>query len=221
LVAAEAHGAVLRTGERVVRWNATPDGVAVRTDRSSYVGGALVIAAGPWVRELAPAVVVEVERQVMLWFAPRYAPASLSAQYCPVFLFETPAGTFYGVPDLGGGVKAARHHGGEITTVEAMGNDLREEDVQPVTDFLDRHVPAAPGQIRRGAVCRYTNTAGQAFVIDRLPDEERVWVVSACSGHGFKFASGIGEAVGQLVLEGKRRETLEPFRWPDQGPPTA
>ena len=35
--------------------------------------------------------------------------------------------------------------------------------------------------------------------------------MSACSGHGFKFASAIGELVSDLVLDGGSRFDLTPF----------
>jgi sarcosine oxidase len=44
-----------------------------------------------------------------------------------------------------------------------------------------------------------------------LPEHERVHVVSACSGHGFKFASVIGEIVADLVTTGGCRFDLSLF----------
>jgi glycine/D-amino acid oxidase-like deaminating enzyme len=37
------------------------------------------------------------------------------------------------------------------------------------------------------ATCLYTNTPDERFILQPLSDEPRVWLVSACSGHGFKF----------------------------------
>jgi len=48
-------------------------------------------------------------------------------------------------------------------------------------------------------------------VIDRHPDHENVLVVSACSGHGFKFTSAIGEIVADLVTNGRSSFDLSPF----------
>jgi sarcosine oxidase len=39
-----------------------------------------------------------------------------------------------------------------------------------------------------------------------------VVVVSACSGHGFKFAAAIGEIVGDLVAGARPRFDLSMFR---------
>jgi sarcosine oxidase len=47
--------------------------------------------------------------------------------------------------------------------------------------------------------CIYTNTPDEDFIIDRLPGMEEVVIASPCSGHGYKFASAIGEAVADLA----------------------
>jgi sarcosine oxidase len=51
--------------------------------------------------------------------------------------------------------------------------------------------------------CLYTTTADHNFVIDLLPGFPNVAIASACSGHGFKFATGIGRALADLVQFGK------------------
>jgi sarcosine oxidase len=50
-------------------------------------------------------------------------------------------------------------------------------------------------------VCKYTVTPDFAFVIDRHPDSDRVWLASACSGHGFKFAPAVGKHLAALAAE--------------------
>jgi hypothetical protein len=67
------------------------------------------------------------------------------------------------------------------------------------------------GERLRAAVCLYTNTPDLHFVIDAHPAHANVLLVSACSGHGFKFASAIGEAAAQWTLEGSPRLDLSIF----------
>jgi len=48
--------------------------------------------------------------------------------------------------------------------------------------------------------CLYTSTPDSQFVIDYLPGEgKNVVVLSACSGHGFKFTSASGELAANLI----------------------
>jgi sarcosine oxidase len=65
----------------------------------------------------------------------------------------------------------------------------------------------------RLSVCLFTNTADEHFVIDRLPGHPEVVVASPCSGHGFKFASVIGEILADLVVTGSSRMDLSLFRY--------
>ena len=64
-----------------------------------------------------------------------------------------------------------------------------------VKDFLP---DLGPRSIRT-ATCMYTSVAGGRFVIDTHPDQPRVSFVSACSGHGFKHAAAVGEALAEKL----------------------
>jgi sarcosine oxidase len=60
--------------------------------------------------------------------------------------------------------------------------------------------------------CLYTATPDSGFVIDFHPDNDKVLVVSPCSGHGFKHSAAIGEASAQLITTGKSAIDLSAFR---------
>jgi sarcosine oxidase len=59
--------------------------------------------------------------------------------------------------------------------------------------LLRRFLPGADGPLRSTAVCVYTNTPDEHFLLDAHPKHPAVFIASPCSGHGFKFASVIGE----------------------------
>jgi sarcosine oxidase len=46
-----------------------------------------------------------------------------------------------------------------------------------------------------------------------LPGHPEVVVTSPCSGHGFKFASVIGEILADLIITGSTRMDLSLFRY--------
>ena len=64
-----------------------------------------------------------------------------------------------------------------------------------------------------GAVlwCTYTDTQDDGFVIDRHPELERLIVVSACSGHGFKHSLAVGEIATQMASNETHIEVV-PFK---------
>jgi sarcosine oxidase len=73
-------------------------------------------------------------------------------------------------------------------------------------------MPAADGPVVETAVCMYTNTPDENFLIDRHPAHARVILASPCSGHGFKFSSAIGEQLALLATDARLPFDLSPFR---------
>ena len=213
---AERAGAELKRDEAVVAWEDTGDGVTVRTTLGEYRGAQLVISGGAWSPTLVPelAGTLRVFRQPIYWFVPASRPEEFSAARCPVTLWEyAPGRVFYTLPDFGDGVKAAVHYEGHPVDPDNVNRGTSAEEQATVTDLLRRFMPHAKGHISESQVCLYTNTPDLHFIIDRHPAHaERVVVVSACSGHGFKFATAIGEIVADLVAEAKPRFDLSMFR---------
>ena len=75
-------------------------------------------------------------------------------------------------------------------------------DVAPVHDMLARYIPAATGPLRDLKTCVYTHTPDEDFVLDRHTLYPQIILASPCSGHGFKFASVIGEILADLTTVG-------------------
>lgn len=200
--AATARGADLRFDEEAVGWRADGAGVAVRTTRGTYRADRLVVAAGPWALQLLGTIGVPltVMRQVQLWVRPQ-TPALFRRDRFPVFLVDSAEGPFYGLPMLDPrGLKVARHYGGqEGTHPDELDPHPRLRDEVPVRAFLQAHLPdAADGPCAAASVCRYTLTPDRHFVLDRHPEFPQVAVACGFSGHGFKFAPVVGEAMADL-----------------------
>jgi sarcosine oxidase len=215
LAMARRGGAALRADEPVRRWRAVGGAVVVETDAGEYHGDRLVVAAGAWSAELLAdlALPLSVERQVLHWFAPAARAEELGPDRAPIALWEhEPERIFYTFPDVGDGVKAAVHHEGEITTPDAVRREATPTDEARTRALLARTLPDANGALLRSAVCLYTNTPDHHFLVDRHPAHPQVVIASACSGHGFKFASAVGEIVADLALGGEPGFDLAPFR---------
>jgi sarcosine oxidase len=206
---AERHGAALRFEEPIERWTSTPDGVRVTTAVGTYEAEHLVIAAGAWMAQLAPALAPElsVERSVLFWFEPtaeRHAFAEL-----PVYIVQDTDRIFYGFPYIEGqGVKVAGLHFGDRADPDTVDRTASASDEERVRAWLRRRMPLANGKRRDAKVCMYTNTPDAHFIVDRLAEDPNVVVASACSGHGFKFSSVIGEILADLVLKGETRHPI-------------
>ncbi len=219
LVLARSHGAQIHTHEPLLSWKADGTGVSVTTERTTYNAEWLVIAAGAWTRQLLADLEppLTVERQVQFWFDPMRAHASFSATCSPVHLWQFDDHQFvYGFPDLGEGVKVARHHGGVSGSPETLNRDVDAEEIADMRSLLRRFLPDADGAFRSASVCLYTNTPDGHFWIDRHPAHANVLIASPCCGHGFKFASVIGEVLADLTTHRNVSFDLSLFRnrWP-------
>jgi sarcosine oxidase len=201
---AERAGATVRRDEAVTGWHPDGDGVRVETGQGTYRAARLVLSTGAWMRETLgdlhlPLVV---QRNVLYWFAPARDAGAFAPERFPVFLGDLGDGTmWYGFPDTGDGVKVAMHHHGPTTSPEGVDRTVAEDEVAAMRGRLARYLPAANGPLRETATCLYTNTPDGHFVLDRHPAAPQVVLASPCSGHGFKFASAMGEVLADLAMD--------------------
>jgi sarcosine oxidase len=211
---ARRHGAEFKTDEPVTSWRADGDGVVVTSVGGTHRAERLILCAGPWMPELLGTVgrSLVVERQLFHWFEPARLPERFRPDRCPVTIWEYVAGGVFATqPDAGDGVKAGIHHDGEVTTAERVRREPTAEDERAMRRLMELYMPDAAGVLREARVCLYTNTPDGHFLIDRHPDHPQVVVASPCSGHGFKFASVIGEILADLATEARSPFDLTPF----------
>jgi sarcosine oxidase len=199
----------------------TRDGIRVTTQSEEVLAAKVIVAAGPWIAPFIPGLKrhLEVTRQVVGWFTPA-RPETVRYGEFPIFLVEGRRGMVYGFPDFEGrGVKAACHAHGPIAGDDEWHKLPDDRELDVVSATLAEFLPGAAGPITERDVCLYTNTLkadlraddGEEFIIDRLPEDNRVIVASPCSGHGAKFASAIGAMLADLALDA-RAQPPEAFR---------
>ncbi len=205
-----ALGGVLRADTPVAGVEAT----SLRVDGGREEFDGVVVAAGPWMTELAPWLPLEIERQVLTWFAIEHGAAALQPERFPVFIREAVGvGEVYGFPTLdGASVKLARHHDGAWTDPDRVDREVHESELEPLKRYVSTYMRGVTDRVSRTAVCMYTNTPDGHFAIGRSPEDERVVLLSPCSGHGFKFAPVIGDIAADLVLDGETARDLSRFR---------
>jgi len=108
-------------------------------------------------------------------------------------------------------MKVGRHHEGEFTDPHGIRRVVDETDIDPLRRMAAQFLRGLTGRVTRTLTCMYTNTPDRHFVIDFSPDDRRVVVISACSGHGFKFAPVIGDIAADLVCDGATRRDISRF----------
>jgi sarcosine oxidase len=198
------HGAHVLFDEPVEDWRVTPGGtVEVTTPKGRYEAGRLVIAPGSWAAKLfqMPKLPLVVEPQVLYWFDPSGGAAPYASDRFPIYIWDLGDGVqFYGFPaDQDGRVKVAffRTKNGDESSLRAA--------LAPCLPSL------ATGTLVETALCKYTLTPDHHFVIGLHPQHPQVVIASPCSGHGYKFASVVGEILADLAIDGATRHPIDLF----------
>ncbi|MGA8114526.1 MAG: FAD-dependent oxidoreductase, partial [Actinocatenispora sp.] len=185
----------------------------------------VVVAAGAWLPRLAPALArhCTVTRRVMGWFRP-HRPDEYGTARFPVFLRNDRSGlrTWYGCPALDRGtVKVALHAGPSLT--ETVDPDERPRpgdaaDAAALAEVVADTLPGLDPQPVDLVSCMYTVTPDEHFLIGGRPDLPGLTLLGGFSGHGFKFASAVGEIAAELATTGRTSLPVDMFA-PDRFDP--
>jgi sarcosine oxidase len=175
-----------------------------------------VVTAGAWAGKLLDVLDGHAiaERQVLAWLQPT-RPEHFRQDNFPVFNLLVEEGRFYGFPVHGvPGFKFGKyHHLEEHTDPDEVDRGVHDYDERLLRDFAERYFPDGCGPTMDMQACMFTNTEDNHFVIDVHPEFEQVSFASPCSGHGFKFASVVGEIMPTLPRPDLLATTLACSAW--------
>lgn len=216
---ARESGATLHTGEHVTALVPDDDEVTVETEHGSYRAKNVVLATGPWIRQLAAPAHREqltITRQVVFWFEAEDLGAFAIGQV-PFIMWiadsdEDYIAIFPSPPGTTPGVKVMGEQFLEGCDPETVVRDVTQSEID--TFYDTQLAPKVSGITRnciRAAVCLYTNTADDHFLIDTDPRSDRIVTMSPCSGHGFKHSTALAEAVVERIATGVSTLDLSPF----------
>ncbi len=220
LALAERFGATIHTGEQALDYetDATNSGVTLRTAQGTYTAEKLIISAGPWIGSLLEANYARyftVYRQVLYWFGLNGSIEPFLPERFPIFIWARPHSMIYGFPAIDGptgGMKVATEQYERSTTPDTVERTVTDEEKR---EMYARHLvgslPALSDVCLKAVSCLYTTTPDEGFVLDTHPEHPQVIIASPCSGHGFKHSAAIGEALAQLVIDGKSQIDLSSF----------
>jgi sarcosine oxidase len=212
-------GAEVRTQAAVTGWQRDGSGYRVDTAAGPVFASKLVITAGPYTKKILPSIAgsLTVTRQALAWVIPKNPDAyRLGVFPCWTLAEEGLPGIFYGFPilpvgDHGGpiGFKIAHHAPGEPCEPDTVSRTTTDADEAPLRRVLNTYFRDAYQSTHIVKTCLYTNTPDEDFIIDYLPGHEgNVAIAAGFSGHGFKFASAVGEILADLVTRGKTESPI-------------
>ncbi len=214
--AAHALGAEIHGHEEVLEWKPLGNGEGVRviTDRAEYEADSLVIAGGAWNSRLLPFLqgMAVPERQVLAWLQPD-RPEYFRPETFPVFNVLVPEGRYYGFPvHTVPGFKFGRyHHFEEVVEPDTYDRQPSQFDEEVLREFASRYFPEGAGPTMILKSCMFTNSPDRHFIIDLHPEYPQISFAAGFSGHGYKFASVIGEVMADLAERQDSRHNISLF----------
>jgi sarcosine oxidase len=193
-----ANGANVYENSRVVSVD-EDDGAVELADGSGLRADRVVVTAGAWLLKLFPGLSSDLKtyRTALAYVDP---PADLRAAWdaAPVILDVGGKTDGYMIPPSGG---AGMKFGTGLHKVETGDADWNREPVEGEGEAI-RNIFSPPiariGEYRITEVvtCAYTFTADERFF---ATERGKCLVVSACSGHGYKFGAAVGRQVAAAV----------------------
>lgn len=216
---AERLGATVRRYDPVERIEPLRDKVVVHSRRGTETFDQVVLATGPWVRELPLLgfVPFEVHQITTCWF-PLADPSGYTPHDRPIVIRcgDVAYSCFPAVDGLS--VKVSIHHVARprIDGAEALPREAPADLFDGARAAVAELLPALhPDPIRIGTYADAFSPDGHGLV-GRHPEHENVTVLAGFSGHGFKLAPAIGEAAADLVTNGTTQRGiahLDPARF--------
>jgi sarcosine oxidase len=193
LASAENSGARLLSHATVRALEPDSEGVRIDSDAGPLRAACVVVAAGPWSRNLlASAGVeldVEVTEQTVAWF-PWTGPP-------PPTLIEYNQPGPYAQLDPARGLKAALHAPGRpITDPDEPEGAGQNQDIKRITEWVAQRFTTAGAAPVHVETCRYTWTRNEQFTLER---HGPIIIGSACSGRGFHLAPQTADLLADLA----------------------
>lgn len=211
-------GAIVRCEESVLKWLAHRDHFEITTTQGTVLAEKLIVTAGAWTSRMLTklGLPLKVERRVLVWVNPLDRTAFQPATF-PVFAYGDKF--FYGFPDIDQhGVKLAVHLSSnkpESAPASVMDEVTLDELAEPLSiaaSLLPRlagPLPQALARVCKMKTCLYTNSHDGHFLLDRHPELPNLLFAAGFSGHGFKFAPAIGEALTDMATIGRSTLPIE------------
>jgi sarcosine oxidase len=206
-------GAEIKANTTVRYWDKVSGVFQVYTSEGVFRSKKLIVTSGAWSGVLMPALsnVLTVTRQTVAWVYPDkpdgFAPGIFP---CWIIADENKPGIFYGFPMLNkaqfdgpNGIKLAHHYPAEKTHPDTINRYVSKKDEEIIHYVLQKYFTRNTCRMQVMKVCMYTNTPDEHFILGTLPADEDVVIAAGFSGHGFKFASAIGEILCTIALQGK------------------
>ena len=204
---AKIQGAEFVDNTKLLSVTNNSDRLTITTNADEYSCDKLLLTAGAWTKQF-------LEQQFQLKinynvYEPIYTyfkteNKSFSSEKFPIFIFWGD-NKYYGLPEHEklGYIKLGVHESSKFRNTNP---DYRDKKLLKVLHkelllFAKKHFNGLSMQSEKVEPCLYSTTQDENFIIDKLPNDEKIILGAGFSGHGFKFAPLIGKLLVQLAMD--------------------
>ena len=203
--------AIIHTKEKTLEWSKKDGIIQVKTNKQIYKCKKLVLTTGAWTSKFSDIKNLDVTRQILAWAKPEKQDMfELNTFPCWTFADPSVKGIYYGFPSLPSssfeepiGLKFAHHTKGKLSDPDIVNKNVSKEEEKTLVEAITKFIPKGIETITTTKTCLYTYSPDEDFILDFYNNNEDVVIASGFSGHGFKFASVIGEILSELITKGK------------------
>lgn len=214
------NGAEVRFGTSVTGILKTSQGLAVQLDGGQVVyTERIILATGAaigttLINDLFG--LLQPKSVPVYWFKTKSKEDFEFLRGFPAFLYQLPDGRLlYGTPEVGTeepGVKIGFHNYQQAKFDAGTHiQPVKESDVEQISACVEQIFPGLNSIPYASKKCIYTMSQDESFVLGESVDLPGVFYVSACSGHGFKFATGLGDVLARAALNGFLSDEVSMF----------
>lgn len=199
---ARALGVEIRTGTTVSGLSLDGKVKEVMTDHGRFQSPTVILAAGPWTNDLVRPNGITFPYEISRHKVITLKIGRPYERTWPIVKDLTTPDKLYFRPDTGGMVLIGTgDHGDPIEDADTLTDAIDSEHLERIAGLIAHRMPLfADAQYTAGWTGPYDISGDWNPIVGAVPGHDGLYVAVGFSGHGFKLAPTIGEALAQTVL---------------------
>jgi sarcosine oxidase len=99
--------------------------------------------------------------------------------------------------------KVGLHGSSDVVDPDVGATPVTSADLERVRQACREAAPALAGEVVAAATCLYTMSPDENFLVGTRAGSRRTHFAAGLSGHGFKLAPALGDALVDIALRGR------------------
>ena len=216
---AQELGATINRHTKIKTIEHRRDHVVLTTENETYTFDEVIVATGPWLRELLPNYneLIQPRAIIMSWFIPENL-AEFQADVFPTFIRIVDEYDYFGLPTIDQSMIKIALSGYEpdVENLDQLNEVDKYKDIERAAHVVKTYFNNIHPDPVRLSVHMDAYSPDEHPFVGRLDDQSNIIVLGGYSGHGFKLAPVMGEIARDFIVDGMtehRIDHLKPLRF--------